>query len=114
MSAPKSINPELPKIELPLPNIMPNPINQKKTVVTQKTMTFFDRIFTAFFERHKPVSTIPKPRFIKNTRKAVIRTQTVSAANLASHDGAAGTAAASSAKAPATLKVVSANKISTT
>src|SRR3989337_3886708 len=83
---------------------MPNPTNEKKTIETQKTITFLEIIFTAFFERHNPDSTMANPRFIKNTRKAVTRTQTVSAANLASHDGAAGADAASSAKAQLPLK----------
>jgi hypothetical protein len=57
----------------------PNPIAQKAKLVTQKTITFFDKIFTAFFDRQRPDSTVANPRFMKKTRAAVIRTQTVSA-----------------------------------
>src|ERR671925_798629 len=41
-------------------------------------MKLFDRMFTVFFARQNPDSTSPKPRFMKNTRHAVINTQTVS------------------------------------
>ncbi len=43
-----------------------------------KTMKFFERMLTVFFARQKPDSTSAKPRFMKNTRDAVIRTHTVS------------------------------------
>src|SRR5262245_49169358 len=43
-----------------------------------KTMKFLDRMLTVFFDRHIPDSTSAKPRFMKNTRDAVIRTHTVS------------------------------------
>ena len=43
-----------------------------------KTMKFFARMFTVFFARHSPLSTIAKPVFMKNTSIAAIRTQTVS------------------------------------
>jgi hypothetical protein len=43
-----------------------------------KTMKFFERILTVFLARQNPDSTSAKPRFMKNTRAAVSKTQTVS------------------------------------
>src|SRR5688572_7766689 len=45
-------------------------------------MKFLERMFTAFLARHMPDSTQAKPRFMKNTRKPVINTHTVSAATV--------------------------------
>ena len=69
---------------LPSPNMSENPTAQKAMLVTQKTMTFFDKMLTAFFERQRPDSTMANPAFIKKTKAAVIRTQTVSAITLKS------------------------------
>ena len=42
-------------------------------------MKFLDRMFTAFFARQKPVSNMPKPVFMKNTKNAAMSTHRVSA-----------------------------------
>ncbi len=36
-----------------------------------KTMKFFERMLTVFFDRQNPDSTSANPRFMKNTRDAV-------------------------------------------
>ena len=41
-------------------------------------MKFLARMFTVFFARHRPDSTMAKPRFMKNTRNPVSSTQKVS------------------------------------
>src|SRR4026207_1773842 len=75
--------------------MMPQPISQKPLVVTANTMKFFERMFTQFFARHMPDSTVAKPRFMKNTSMPVTSTQTVSAITLSSAlVGAAGAAGA--------------------
>ncbi|MBM7687007.1 hypothetical protein JOD07_002805 [Defluviitalea raffinosedens] len=45
---------------------------------TAKTIKFFDRMLTVFFDLAKPDSTAAKPRFIKNTSTAANNTQRVS------------------------------------
>ena len=45
-------------------------------------MKFFARMFTQFFARARPDSTIAKPRFMKKTSMPAIKTQTVSSAIL--------------------------------
>ena len=47
-------------------------------------MKFFDRMLTVFLARQNPDSTSAKPRFMKNTRDAVISTQIVSNAIVSS------------------------------
>src|SRR4051812_33043456 len=64
--------------------MMPQPSSQKPMEVTANTMKFFDRIFTQFFARHIPDSTVANPRFMKNTSMPVTRTHTVSAITLSS------------------------------
>ncbi len=49
-----------------------------------KTMKFLDRMLTVFLDRQNPDSTSAKPRFMKNTRVAVISTHTVSSATVSS------------------------------
>ena len=49
-----------------------------------KTMKFFERMLTVFFDRHIPDSTSAKPRFMKNTSDAVNSTQIVSSAIVSS------------------------------
>ncbi len=63
----------------PLPNMIPQPRSQKPIDVAANTIKFFERMLTAFFARQKPDSTHAKPRFMKNTKNAVIMTQLVSA-----------------------------------
>ena len=79
-STPKLAKNRLVRPEKPFPfeNISPHPINQNPTDARANTIKFFARIFTVFFARQRPDSTIANPRFIKNTRNAASRTQTVS------------------------------------
>src|SRR5688572_20012319 len=82
----------------PLPNISPQPKNQKPMDETAKTIKFLERILTQFFARQNPDSTQAKPRFMKNTSMPVKSTQMVSIATLMSAVlGPAGAAAAVSA-----------------
>jgi hypothetical protein len=74
--------PLVPRKLLPSPNIRPQPRMKKASEEHPKTMKFFARMFTQFFARARPDSTIAKPRFMKNTRKAVSRTHIVSMAIL--------------------------------
>src|SRR3989338_2158195 len=69
---------------LPSPNMSPKPMTQKAMEETANTMKFFERMFVEFFTRQKPVSTHPKPRFMKNTSIAGINTQSVSATTFGS------------------------------
>src|SRR5688572_20275645 len=77
--------------------MIPQPSSQNPIVVTANTMKFFDRMLTQFFARHMPDSTQAKPKFMKNTRNAVINTQTVSAAIFTSPTSAPGAGASGSA-----------------
>ena len=61
-----------------MPNMSPQPIIQKDADDKANTIKFFARMFTAFFARHNPDSTMAKPRFIKKTRNAVKSTHAVS------------------------------------
>jgi hypothetical protein len=63
---------------LPAPNMSPHPSAQKATEETANTMTFLERILTAFFALAKPDSTIANPRFMKNTGAPVRSTHIVS------------------------------------
>src|SRR5512145_191117 len=79
LSAPdRKKSPLSPIKELPSPNINPHPRRRKPRDETAKTMKFFDSMFTQFFARAKPDSTIANPRFIKKTNIAVINTHRVS------------------------------------
>lgn len=60
------------------PNMSPQPRSRKPREETAKTMKFFDRMLTVFFDRAKPASTLANPRFIKNTRIAARNTHRVS------------------------------------
>ena len=61
----------------PSPNMRPHPTNQYAATLAAKTTKFFERMLTAFFARHMPVSTHAKPRFMKNTSMPVMRVQIV-------------------------------------
>jgi hypothetical protein len=76
--------PWVPKMGLPSPNMIPKPITRKAIEETANTMKFLARMVTTFLARQKPDSTLANPRFMKNTRKAVTSTHTVSMATLAS------------------------------
>jgi len=67
---------------LPSPNINPQPKIQKAMDDIPNTIKFFASMLTVFFERQSPDSSMAKPKFMKNTRKAVKRTHTVSNAIL--------------------------------
>ena len=60
------------------PNISPQPRSMNPREDTAKTMKFFDRMFTVFFDRAMPASREANPRFMKNTRTAARKTHKVS------------------------------------
>jgi len=64
----------------PSPNMMAQPTAQKASEAMPKTTKFLPRMFTAFFARQNPASTQPNPAFMKNTRKAAVKVQSVSMA----------------------------------
>lgn len=82
-SLPDGSVPARPKSDVPIqppllaPNIRPKPMTKNATLPTEKSMRFFMRIFTAFFAREKPVSTMANPACMKNTRNAAIHVQTM-------------------------------------
>jgi hypothetical protein len=79
LSVPVTMNrPFCPMKPLPSPNIKPQPKSRNPSDETAKTMKFFDKMFTLFLARAKPLSTLAKPRFMKNTSIPVTRTQIVS------------------------------------
>ena len=83
LSTPPRNQPARPTNGLPSPNISPKPTAQKAIDATANTMKFFARMFTAFLDWHRPVSSVAKPAFMKNTRHAVTTTHRVSNATLA-------------------------------
>src|SRR5690242_10327349 len=68
LSGPSASHPPDEPNNPPSENINPNPIAKKPSAAIANTTKFFDRIIVAFFLRHRPASTSPKPAFIKNTR----------------------------------------------
>ena len=58
------------------PNMIPNPIAQYASEPAAKSMRFFMQMFTAFFARVSPVSTMAKPACMMKTRKAATSVQT--------------------------------------
>ena len=71
LSAPPAIHsPGRPMKPLPSPNMMPQPRNRNASDEAANTMKFLNRMFTVFFARQRPDSTMAKPRFMKNTRNA--------------------------------------------
>ena len=80
LSSPVSIHPVEPMKNEPSLNMRPNPISQKVRLAMEKMTMFFAKIFTVFFDLHRPDSSIPKPAFITKTRTAESMTQTVSSA----------------------------------
>ncbi len=79
LSAPDAKNnPSSPNKPLPLPNITPQPRIQNDNDAMANTIKFFAKMFTVFFTRHKPDSTMAKPKFMKNTKNAVTMTHIVS------------------------------------
>ncbi len=61
------------------PNMMAKPTSQNASEPTEKSIRFFMQMFTAFFARVSPVSTMAKPACMRNTRKAATSVQTKSA-----------------------------------
>ena len=61
-----------------VPNIIPKPTNQKRTVPNIKSTKFFIRMLAVFLLLVKPASTSANPGCIKKTSIAASRTQTVS------------------------------------
>ena len=58
------------------PNISAKPNAQKTSEPRQKSIRFFMKMFTAFFERVNPASTSAKPACMKNTRIAATTVHT--------------------------------------
>ncbi|ACI18758.1 hypothetical protein DICTH_0176 [Dictyoglomus thermophilum H-6-12] len=71
-------NPFKPTKGVPSPNINPHPRMRYPKEDMAKTIKFLERIFTVFFTRANPDSTIAKPKFMKNTSIPVNKTQIVS------------------------------------
>jgi hypothetical protein len=87
LSAPPAINnPFRPIKPFPSPNISPQPSIRNPSEDTANTMKFFDSMFTQFFARANPLSTIAKPRFMKKTNIAARSTQIVSMIILSIHN----------------------------
>ena len=58
------------------------PIAQNAIDDSANTMKFLARMLTAFLARHRPVSSVAKPAFMKNTSMPAIITHSVSSATL--------------------------------
>ena len=67
-----------PMKPLPVPCMMPKPMNQKSMEPTMKSTKFFISMLAVFLERVKPASTRAKPGCIQKTSIAARSTQTVS------------------------------------
>jgi hypothetical protein len=62
------------------PNISPQPRSRNPSPETAKTIKFFDKIFTVFFDLANPDSRDANPKFIKNTNIVASNTHRVSIA----------------------------------
>ena len=61
----------------PVPNIKPNPMNQKRSEPKMKSMKFFIRMLAVFLARVNPASTRAKPGCMKKTSMAASSIHTV-------------------------------------
>ena len=64
-----------------------NKAKRAVAIALRNTKRFLARMFTAFFERHIPASTIAKPAFIKITRIVAIKSHKLLARKAAFNSG---------------------------
>jgi hypothetical protein len=77
-SIPAMNQPLVPKSGPSPPYAIAYPKMKKPSAAKQKSIRFFISTLAAFFDRMRPVSTMPKPACMKNTIAAAISTQSVS------------------------------------
>jgi hypothetical protein len=77
-SIPAMNHPLVPNSGPSPPYAIAYPKMKKPSAAKQKSIRFFISTLAAFFDRMRPVSTMPKPACMKNTSAAAISTQSVS------------------------------------